>query len=371
MIVQESDALFAALDRRLQVDRVATVTAVAAEPRPSDDRARAPTLAAVPQATSSPDGLPASLAARLPLGQVVVARVVAVPAPGRVVAEVDTLQIDMAWPASTSVMPRAGQDVRLRVLAHRPMLLLESADSLDAGEPVTGRSPDDVDAPHWSSDARSLQAADATTDHRTGPSGPVRFDAPILLIEIESQPDPRFQSAPHDDAATGVATNDAKRTAMPVADAHATIPIDDVIVGRATARVDGIEAPLIPRASPEPTATSAPFTALVLAGPAWPGQPVEFVVRRERADEQLDNPVLDQWCGEVVIDLPRLGRVAGHLAFSMQGLRIRLEADDAATVATMTAASVSLANALSADALRVSALSVGLPAGSASRSPDA
>jgi hypothetical protein len=96
---------------------------------------------------------------------------------------------------------------------------------------------------------------------------------------------------------------------------------------------------------------------------------MELVVRREREDEQFDNPVLDHWCGEVLIDLPNLGRVAGHLAFSMQGLRIRLEGDDADAVDAMTAHANELAHALSAANLRVNALSVGRPAADALRAP--
>jgi len=86
---------------------------------------------------------------------------------------------------------------------------------------------------------------------------------------------------------------------------------------------------------------------------------MELVVRRERGDEALDNPALDPWCGDLTIDLPTLGRVSGRLAFSMHGLRIRLEGDDAATVAAMHESSALLAAAFADADLRVQSLSIG------------
>lgn len=145
------------------------------------------------------------------------------------------------------------------------------------------------------------------------------------------------------------------------------IALDDVIVARSTAFVDGVASPMIPQSTDDARQLPVVFSPLVLQGPAWPGQAVELVVRREREDEQFDNPVLDHWCGDLLIDLPHLGRVAAHLSFSMKGLRVRIEGDDAIGVGAMTDAASSLAAAFAGADLRVTTLTVGRPAADASR----
>ena len=351
MIVQESDILLAALDRRLQVDSVLAVDPLAPVSRGSGTPSSAAgsnfasATAANAQNTATP------LTTRLPLGQLITARVVEVPQPDHVIAEVGNLRIDLAWPKGNGIA-QPGRDIGLRVLAHEPMLLFQS-EPLDAA----GSSGDGIDpeaAARWSSDAMHLQPPGATPGRG---AGPVRFDAPILDIEIV--PIDKNGPAVADDWQPGVPRPSSNAV---VSSGPARIALDDVIVARSTAVVDGIDAPLIPRAIDDGSRIPTTFMPLVLHGPAWPGQPMELVVRRERKDEAFDNPALDHWCGEVLIDLPNLGRVAGHLAFSMQGLRLRLEGDDAEAVDAMTAHATELAHALAVANLRVSALSVGCPA---------
>ena len=343
MIVQESDILLAALDRRLQVDRV-----LAVDPLAALSRATGPSRTATPQPGAGGTATPnADLVARLPLGQVISARVVDVPQPDHVIAEIGDLRIALAWPKGNGSAPQPGRDIGLRVLAHKPMLLFQSVpdDALEA----SGDDEHGEQLTRWSSDALHLQAPGAAPGRGTGT---VRFDAPILDIEIVPLPE---GDAPA--VASELVPSSAR--AIDTRDAAARIDLDDVIVARSTAVVDGVASPLIPRAFDDGVRIPTAFMPLILQGPAWPGQPMELVVRRERKDEQFDNPALDHWCGEVVIDLPHLGRVAGHLAFSMQGLRIRLEGDDTQAVDAMNAGATALANAFSMANLRVCALSVG------------
>jgi hypothetical protein len=348
MIVSESDILLAGLDRRMQVDRVQAVDPLEALSRATGPVRTAP-LQTGGSAATGPANATADPATRLPLGQVITARVVEVPQPDHVIVEVGDLRIALAWPKAGGV-PQPGRDIGLRVLAHKPMLLFQSVpdDAMDAtdahedGEPLT----------RWSSDALHLQAPGTSGGAPGRGAGPVRFDTPILEIEI----------VPLQDSKEPAVANELVQSRAQVPtdrEAPARIELDDVIVARSTAVVDGVAAPLVPRAVDDGTRIPTTFLPLILQGPAWAGQAMELVVRRERRDEQFDNPALDHWCGEVVIDLPHLGRVAGHLAFSMQGLRIRLEGGDARAVDAMTAGATELANAFSMANLRVCALSVG------------
>ncbi len=346
MIVQESDILLAALDRRLQVDPLLAIdplTAIARSTTPPGPRPSTPTPTTNGPATSA-----ATLTARLPLGEVISARIVEVPQPDHVIAEIGALRVALAWPKGNGITPQPGSDIGLRVLAHKPMLLFQSVPG--EGE----RSGDEGHEPQtrWSSDALRLQQPGASPERGTGP---VRFDVPILEIDIVPLPGRGESNAPND------LRLDASLPSRAVVDTgpHTQIDLDDVIVARSTALVDGVDSPLIPRATEDGSRIPTAFVPLVLQGPAWPAQPMELVVRRERKDDQFDNPALDHWCGEVVIDLPHLGRIAGHLALSMQGLRIRLEGNDEDAVDAMTSGAAELANALAVANLRVSTLSVG------------
>ena len=365
MIVQESDILSAALDRRLQVDRILALDPLkaVATAAPDSGPSTGPTSvrsSPMPQVADRAAGPnpPSTPIDRLPLGAVVGARVVDVPDPGHVVAEIGTLRVALAWPSGSGEAPTPGSEIGLRVLAHRPMLLLQRVEAVadhEAFEPTT----------HWSADALRLQGG-ATDRPATDTSGIVRFEVPIL--ELDDGPDPPAPGRGESSTTPRAAAMPDGGAGLPTAasphvgsdgPALASIALADVIVAREAAVVDGVTTPLVPRAADDGDRSTLPFMPLVLQGPAWNGQPVELVVRRERADEQFDNAALDRWCGELLIDLPQLGRIAGHVTWSMQGLRIRLEGDDDAAIDAMEGGSAALATALSQVDLRVCALSVG------------
>lgn len=361
MIVREVGAPPSVLERLLQVDRIASLEALPAFGDRSTDSTGARAAPASANPTTGPAAQPATTAtliAALPLGQSVTARVVDVPLADHVIAEIGDLQIALAWPASSGIAPQPGQDLMLKVLAH-PVLLFQSVEA----EPDVSNDDGEV---RWSSDALRLQGLGATTTASPALPGAVHFDIPILQVEGEPMPSPEVDADGQDLApgnARGAAaspvpvdrSSDWHILPSPIERARSSA-LDDVIAGHTTALVNGIDAPLIPHL--QEVATTLPFSPLVLQGPAWDGQPMELVVRRERDDELFDNPVLDHWCGEVTIDLPHLGRVAGHLSFSMQGLRVRIEGDDEHGVMTMTAASSELAAALAHADLRVAGLTV-------------
>ena len=249
---------------------------------------------------------------------------------------------------------RATLDRRLgidRLLAIDPLrALVDPADPPGPGErsahdPAPG-AREQAATTQWSSDALRLQMLASTGAPASPGGGPVRFDVPLLSIE------PR----PSDAKASGPAVPSSSAEA----DARPAPAASDEAAARPTPSSNV-------RQLPEPNGLPPAFVPLVLQGPAWIGQPMELIVRRERADESLDNAALDRWCGEVVIDLPGLGRVAGHLEFSVQGLRVRLAVENEASVASLTAAAGELAAAFASNDLRVSALSVGRLAADAMR----
>lgn len=318
MIVSESDVLLSALDRRLQIDRI-----VALEPASVFDDASGDPATGTQPARSAPTS--SAYLDRLPLGQVFDARVVSAEG-GDVIAELGALRIALSWPNSGSPAPVAGAWIALRVLAHEPALLFQNV-------PADGAEPDDdADAPlRLSTDARSLQSAASSG------AGTVRFTVPIVDV-----------SASHAAAVASRGSTDPAPNLFAVGDP--SFDRDSPAQG-SVARVVTVDASVQAQAG----------LPLVLQGPAWSGQDVELVVRRERRDEAFDNPALDQWCGELVIDLPTLGRVSSHLAWSVQGLRIRLEGQEPASVASMTETATELAQALSAVDLPVIAVSVRQP----------
>ncbi len=329
MIVDESDALAAALDRRLAIDRVLPLdaklpngSAATAAAAIGDELLDAPAASRALPASAPRTDAGDTLAARLPAGRVVSAQVVEVVDADRVVAQIDRFRITLAFPGGVDAQP--GDRIALRILAHEPTLSLQAVDD----EPIDDARADAGVATRWSRDAMQLSRNTLADD-----AGVTRrFSEPLL----EMRP-----AALDVDAATDAAA--AETTAS------TTLAV-----------VDGAVARDVVRAADPPTNPMA-GAAIVLQGPAWAGQPIEILVRRERADEAFDNAALDRWCGEIVIDLPNLGRVVGHLAWSMQGLRIRLEGDDDESAASMRAATPELANALADAALPVLALSVGRP----------
>ena len=406
MIIQDSASLSTALDRRMQVARIAMLERAPAV-GDSDDAPGASVSdeLAGGLAYDRANAAPGSLGARLPLGRIVVARVVDVPHPELLVAEVDDLRVELAWPPGGGTVPRTGQDIALRVLAHEPMLVLQnvpddelaSAHDAPPAPSAQGRLSSAAlqlqrsAAPNVAASYRALadlpidapQGGDVARAAAASPgepraAGPMRFDVPILQVTPVADASPDTVAARG--AAAAVPDAPSQRHAdLPVSNTTATEAVDALAPHRAvdapatpSDATNGVRdadgTPTAPSArAPDDASPTAPFAPLVLQGPAWVGQPIELVVRRERADEALDNPVLDHWCGEVVIDLPRLGRVAGHLSFSMQGLRVRIEADDDASVAALSAATAELATAFADVDLRVSGLAVAQPAPDATR----
>ena len=379
-----ADIPVSALDRRLQVDRVLALDPLSPI---ADDR---PPLRAVPAASGRPEGpagssaAPAAslagvagLVARVGLGEVVNAEVLELPSTNHVIARIDDLRVAMDWPASSDDLPVLGQTIALRLLAYRPLLLFQTVRG-DGADAAT--RPDDG-ATQWSENALRLQAAGSAS---APGAGPLRFDVPILELEVvpvdDTVDDPSFEVAharlaTRRDAPLDRLGGSNPRTALATTSfdpsALSRVALGDVIVAHATAMIDGAEAPSIPRAPQDATTLlpTIPFVPLVLQGPAWPGQTLDLLIRREREDEQLDNPALDRWCGEVVMDLPKLGRVAGHLSFSMQGLKVRLEGDDEDAVSAMADATAELAAAFAGADLRIAGLSVTRPSADATR-PD-
>jgi hypothetical protein len=307
MIVSESDLLLAALDRRMAVDRTLPL-----DPLSPVARGGRATAFADPRTARA-----AAAAARLPLGRTVTGQVLDVLDENHLLVDVESVPLALAWPQNGGPAPSIGQNIALRVLAHTPMLLFET---------VALSEPDGTtDAPtHLSPLARELQRSDGTAG-RT-----LRFDTPILTASVAADAPPGPLDA---------------------------IPLERIVVGTPTAMPpprtnDGID--------------PANFMPLVLQGPAWQGQPVEIVLRRERGDPEFESSALDQWCGELVIDLPQLGRVSGRLSWSVQGLRLRLDSEAGATVEAMNEAGRDLVAALLEAQLPVLAFSVGGPSGSES-----
>jgi hypothetical protein len=347
MIVDESSLLLMALDRRLQVDRLLGIDPArpVAQSTDSPSRGPAPSPFLSPSlandTAASMRGAAATTAAAgetLSIGRIVTMQVVDVPSAERVVAKFGDMLIALSWPNGQAGMPRPGDAIALRVLALAPTLTLQSVPQ-DTGAAV---SRSESAAP-WSMDALRLQTIAGPLASSFRGSGPLRFDAPVLTpMRDEQAASPSLPTAREAEAAR--------------------IAIEATATGSSRAPTPGIDAHPLVGNPLENSGTPAAFVPLVFHGPAWAGQPMELVIRRDRADDTLDNPALDHWCGEVVIDLPRLGRVAGHIAFSMQGLRVRLEADDDASASALSDAASELAAAFTALDLRVAGLSIGSPA---------
>lgn len=316
-----------ALDPRLAVARANPVDALRGIGDPGDASAQ-PTVARDAAVPAAPSPATQALMARWPVGTTVGARVASIPQPGRVLVTIaegrpdgeGSLEVELQWDRTDGQPPRIGQDLGFRVVAHRPTLTLEPLLARDTS-PLTMQG-DDV-AMHVSHEARVLQAMAAGPGHD---AGPVRFETPLVATSPHAASEPVVLLS-HDDA-------------------HATSAQD-------------ASAALVPRPSTDPAGGVPPFVPILLQGPAWPGQPVELVLRRDAHDAELEDAVRDGWCGDVVIDLPALGRVTGHLSWSVQGLRVRVEADDRAGAYTLTEASPELAAALADADLRLLSLAVG------------
>lgn len=337
-------SLMGSLDPRASIARTSAVDAV----RPLDPSARdagasfdATRMPSMPKASAAA----LAFAARWPVGSDVLARVVSIAEDRRITADVDGLPIEIRWRDGDGPSPRAGEGLAFRVMAHTPQLVLQF--TAHASFDAPSRMLADRDAPtQLSDDALFLQTLiDPLEDAADASDRVVRFAQP--LIETRRP---------------GVAREHVRAMAGHVAslasDASATMheSIDHLASHVFAAKHDA-------------GAGAMPFIPVVLSGPAWHGQAMELLLRRHARDDALDDPALDAWCGEITMDLPRLGRVAGHLALSMQGVRLRLEADDVDGAVALDAALSELAAAFADTGLRLASLSVGGPPGLASPRP--
>lgn len=315
----------AALDQRLQVGRTLAIDLVRPigadpdTPRPgsSDAGFRAPRVA---QGTTA-----VAFAARWPVGSTVAAQVTATADGDRVIADVDGLPLELHWRGDDGATPTAGQTLAFRVLAVRPEIVLQRiADAVT----TSGGTADPDASPRISTDAQALQAAAVLAAYGAKDDRTIRFATPLLA---------------HDPGPTSGLDDDL---------ADATLP-------RAAAASPAAGLDVLALAARPPTDPTQPFAPILFFGPAWPDQPMELIVRRQRHDDRLDDPAQDDWCGELEIDLSRIGRVAGHLSWSMQGLRLRLDVDRETSATTLADAAPELAAAFIDVRLRVSALSIG------------
>ncbi len=295
MFIDALASLRGALDLRARVDRLVEVDPVRALDERIDGAKHDDRPTPRGVATPSTSGAPPDT--RLVVGAAVTLRVIAIPDAFRVVAQLDDQLFELAWPTHDAPLPTRDTDIALRVVTTEPTITFSR---VERDLVVASRAPVDLEAPQLRATSRAIDGDD------TRP-GVVRFETPLVAVS-------------RTDAAPEIARTPATSVDTPVASS------------------------LVP---------------LVLHGPAWQDQPVELVFHRERADESFDNGALDAWCGEVTIDLPQLGRVAAHLAFSMHGLRVRIEGDNDDAVRDLSDASRDLAAAFNASDLRVAQLSVG------------
>jgi hypothetical protein len=314
MISELTATVRAALDQRLSVARTLAVDLlrpVATDPDAPRPESGAATFRALPIAQGK---AALAFASRWPVGSTVAARVTVTADGDRVIADVDGLPLELRWRGDDGATPALGQTLAFRVLAHRPEIVLQRLSTSPAGD---ARSSDA--STRISHEAQALQASAVLASYGEHDERSIHFTAPLVR-----------------DARAGASVVDFDTGPTPVAHGDAAAP---------TVRT--------------PSDPSLPFAPVVLSGPAWRDQPVELVIRRHRRDEWLDDPTQDDWCGELVIDLPNIGRVAGHLAWSMQGLRVRLDADREVSATALADAAPELAAAFIDMRLRVSALSIG------------
>jgi hypothetical protein len=262
-------------------------------------------------------------ASRWPVGATVAARVTGTGDGNRVLAEVEGLPLDLHWRGDDGAAPSIGASLAFRVLALRPEIVLQRLPNVIA---QPGSNSADVST-HISADAKVLQASATLAAYGVPDERTVRFATPLFA-------DPaRVDATPGGPAA-----------------------VDASVAHGGTGSTLEALATTVRTTTADPT---LPFAPVVLAGPPWRDQPMELIVRRQRRDERIDDPTQDDWCGELVIDLPHIGRVAGHLAWSMQGLRVRLDADREGSATALADAAPELAAAFIDLRMRVAALSIG------------
>jgi len=321
MISELTATVRAALDRRLQVERTLGVDAL----RPVSAEAGTTSFEreTLTHATPVAQGKAAlEFASRWPVGTTVAARVTGTGDANRILADIDGLPLELHWRGDDGAAPTVGQALAFRVLALRPEIVLQRLPNVIA---PAESDPADTST-HISADAKVLHASAALAAYGVADERTVRFTTPLIADRADEA------AAPHE-----VATGETS-----VSHAAASAAAESLAAGV--------------RATTDPT---LPFAPVILSGPAWRDQPIELIVRRRRHDERLDDPTQDDWCGELVIDLPHIGRVAGHLAWSMQGLRVRLDADLETSADALADAASELVAAFTDLRMRVAGLSIG------------
>ena len=98
---------------------------------------------------------------------------------------------------------------------------------------------------------------------------------------------------------------------------------------------------------------------VVWQGQVWPGQSMEWQIE-ERKGHEHDPDAPAEWQTRLRLDLPRLGEVGAVLVLSPQGLRIRLDTNDAATAGLMREYQPALQSAVEAAGLKLAELAVRL-----------
>ncbi len=83
-------------------------------------------------------------------------------------------------------------------------------------------------------------------------------------------------------------------------------------------------------------------------GEIWPGQPMRWQIGEEPEDENRPASAEHEWDSRFALDLPALGNVGAELALVGNRLRIRMSAQDEATVALMRDHGRELTHALEA-----------------------
>jgi len=83
-------------------------------------------------------------------------------------------------------------------------------------------------------------------------------------------------------------------------------------------------------------------------GEIWPGQPMRWEIGEETGGQEASPDAQHAWDSRFELELPALGSVGADLALSGNRLRLRVSAEDAATVAMMREAAQELMHALAA-----------------------
>lgn len=88
-------------------------------------------------------------------------------------------------------------------------------------------------------------------------------------------------------------------------------------------------------------------------GQLWPGQPMEWDVRREDGEQEQDGPEQAVWHSRLRLRFPELGELDATLTFSNGALQVRLAADSEDSAALLRRHAPELAGALEAAGSRL------------------